>query len=213
MGPGAPNGGGSCASRVPGAVPLPGGRAGRDEGCKAREGAEDGRPHGALPVAERALQHGTIAAARRATAAEGPFFNAFRPGTGSGRCAALAGADRSAIGGANRRRQSRTSGPGQRVTGPHDRGNAHAAARAQSEAARNRDSLRGAGARRRARAAGQIDHQPRHRPARLQDAATYRRGGDQGAARRPSRLHAGAGHPAAARGGGEGPEAPARRRG
>ena len=78
---------------------------------------------------------------------------------------------------------------------------------------RHRDGLRGAGARRRARAPGQVHHQPRHRPARLQDAPAHRRGGHQGAARRPSRLHAGAGHPAAARGGGEGPQPPPRRRG
>ena len=40
-------------------------------------------------------------------------------------------------------------------------------------------------------AAGQGHHQPRHRPARLQDAGPHRRGRDQGAARRPPRLHAG----------------------
>ena len=62
-------------------------------------------------------------------------------------------------------------------------------------------------------APGQVHHQPRHRPARLQDAGPHRRGRHQGAARRPSRLHAGAGHPAAARGGGARPEAPPRRRG
>ena len=43
--------------------------------------------------------------------------------------------------------------------------------------------------------------------------AAHRRGRHQGAARRPSRLHAGARHPAAARGGGARPEAPPRRRG
>ena len=62
-------------------------------------------------------------------------------------------------------------------------------------------------------APGQVHHQPRHRPARLQDAGPHRRSRHQGAARRPSRLYAGPGHPAAARGGGEGPQAPPRRRG
>ena len=81
------------------------------------------------------------------------------------------------------------------------------------EALGDRDRLRGAGARRRPRAPGQVDHQPRHRPARLQDAQAHRRGRHQGAARRPPRLHAGPGHPAVARGGGEGPGPPPRRRG
>ena len=51
-------------------------------------------------------------------------------------------------------------------------------------------------------AARQGHHQSRHRPARLQDAGAYRRGGDQGAARRPSRLHAGDRPAGDARGGG-----------
>ena len=66
---------------------------------------------------------------------------------------------------------------------------------------------------RRACSARALDHQPRHRPARLPDAAAHRRGRDQGAARRPARLHAGPRHPAAARGGRGGHGAPPRRRG
>ncbi len=92
-------------------------------------------------------------------------------------------------------------------------GKCHAAARAEPATPGDRDGLRGAGARRRAGAPGQVHHQPRHRPARLQDAAAHRRGRHQGPARRPSRLHAGPGHPAAARGGGQGPQPPPRRRG
>ena len=93
-------------------------------------------------------------------------------------------------------------------------GKCHAAARADNlQAPGDRDRLRGAGARRRPGAPGQVHHQPRHRPARLQDAPAHRRGRHQGAARRPPRLHAGPGHSALARGGGEGPDPPPRRRG
>ena len=62
--------------------------------------------------------------------------------------------------------------------------------------------LRGAGPRQCARRAGPRHHQSRHRPARFPHAGPHRRGRDQGAARRPSRLHGGERHPAAARGGG-----------
>ncbi len=49
--------------------------------------------------------------------------------------------------------------------------------------------LRRAGARAGACRAGPRHHQPRHRPARLPHARAHRRGRDQGAARRPPRLH------------------------
>ena len=52
-GPGRAEGRGKLRKPRAGRRALFGGRAGRDEDCKAREGAEDGRPHGALPVAER----------------------------------------------------------------------------------------------------------------------------------------------------------------
>ena len=109
---------------------LPGGRAGRDEGCKAREGAEDGRPHGALPVAERALQHGTIAAARRATAAEGPFFDAFRlgPALGALRGSCRGPTDRLLVAPIETPIENKRARPAR--NGTADRGNAHAAARA-----------------------------------------------------------------------------------
>ncbi len=60
---------------------------------------------------------------------------------------------------------------------------------------------------------GARHHQPRHRPAGLPDAASHRRGGRQGFARRPPWLHARDGHPAAARGGRGRPAQAPRRRG
>ena len=53
--------------------------------------------------------------------------------------------------------------------------------RRPDEDARHRNRVRGAGARQRARRAGQVDHQSRHRPARFPDPRAHRRGRPQGA--------------------------------
>ena len=81
----------------------------------------------------------------------------------------------------------------QRAVARLSRSPAHAAHRFRLLAHRRGERLRGARRGGRTAAAGARHHQPRHRPARFQDAAAYRRGGRQGAARRPSRLHAGTG--------------------
>ena len=103
--------------------------------------------------------------------------------------------------GAGRRRQA------------EDRGNAMLQARPRTRTPGNRDRLRGAGARRALQRQGKsivnlgIGQPDFKTPAHIVEAA------DQGAARRPPRLHARPGHPAAARGGRPRPEAPPRRRG
>ena len=61
--------------------------------------------------------------------------------------------------------------------------------------------------------AGPRHHQSRHRPARFPHPRPHRRGGGQGAPRRPSRLHAGDRHQAAPRGGRRRHPPPPRRRG
>ena len=76
---------------------------------------------------------------------------------------------------------------------------------------RRGECLRRAGARQCADRAGPRRHQSRHRPARLPHARFHRRGGGEGAARRPSRLYARDRHPAAARGGGGRPAQALRR--
>ena len=77
----------------------------------------------------------------------------------------------------------------------------HAEAERPDGASRDRDRLRGAGPGRGARARRARRHQPRHRPARLQDAAPCRRGRGQGPSRRPPRLYPRPRHSGASRGG------------
>ena len=74
----------------------------------------------------------------------------------------------------------------------------HGATGHRHGAARHGDGVRRARPRPEAGRRGPRHHQPRHRPARLQDPGPHRRGGGEGAPRRPPRLHARRRHPGAA---------------
>ena len=84
-------------------------------------------------------------------------------------------------------------------------GKRHAEDHRRLRSHRRGECLRGAGAGDAACRAGPRHHQSRHRPARFPHAGFHRRGGDQGVARRPSRLYARGRHPAVARSGGRRP--------
>ena len=106
-----------------------------------------------------------------------------------------------------RRARCGTIAPG---TGAAGRGSRYAQAERTDGPPRDRDRVRGPGPGRGARARRARHHQPRHRPARLQDPSPHRRGGGQGPSRRPPRLHPRPRDPRPSRGGRGGYRGPPR---
>ena len=143
---------------------------------------------------------------RRRLAADRPDHRAERPaadrlvgrdhlrGDAARRCLREIRAENAPVDGA-------TAGAANSANEPKDSRGNHAENHRHLRPYRRGERLRRAGARQRAGSAGPRHHQPRYRPAGFPHARVHRRGGDQGAARRPPRLHAGDRHPAAARSG------------